>query len=104
VVHTDGEGHAWTDCAPLGTYTPSEANAACAAFTKGADESCGSGSCGGSPLVCAFSPESIPPVVVQLCDVCWGYTGTQAGEVFGSFDNNGCMTTSSCAAPEGSWQ
>jgi len=74
VSHTDGLGQSWQDCVPLGTYSLSEAMAACVAG-YGSALACSSHICGtGQPSDPAFH---------AVCGsvVCWAYDGPYVGKV-----------------------
>jgi hypothetical protein len=75
VMHSNGLGQTWQDCAPLGTYDAQEAAKACIAFTGSRDNCYNSPGCADAPwVVQAIDPE-------QTYDILWGYTGSTAGYV-----------------------
>jgi hypothetical protein len=72
--HTNGVGQTFYDCQPTGTYTQSQATAACVAFT-GSSTQCQSaplGLCGSSRAICSNG--------AATC-WCWTYSGTGVGTV-----------------------
>ncbi len=95
-VHHDGLGQQWPDCTAAGTYTSSEATAACAYYqpTWMVSTYCASAMCttvDGSAVtvICtAQDPLSVTgPNRSGEC-VCWGYDGSSAGHV--RLSGNGC--------------
>jgi cysteine-rich repeat protein len=67
VTHSNGLGQTWTDCTALGTYTQTQATAACTAST-GSASSCSILPCANSQVVCSSTS-------------CWAYSGTGQGHV-----------------------
>lgn len=70
IVHSNGVGQTWQDCAPLGTYDGSEAMAACAA----SGGSCQPANCAGGALLAICAPSG------SDC-TCWTFYGPGAGHV-----------------------
>jgi hypothetical protein len=68
IVHFNGLGQTYTDCAPLGTYNADEAAKACAAADAGA--------CTENTILCANAPMECTSG--NPC-MCWTYGGTTAG-------------------------
>lgn len=74
VVHSNGEGQSFYDCAPLGTYTQTQATEACTAFTNDSVQ------CTLSSTFCSSSTYAVCSVSASTCR-CWQYSGPNPGTV-----------------------
>lgn len=73
-AHSNGVGQTFYDCQPPGTYTESEAMAACLAFTGSSTQ------CQAAPMGVFCSSRGICSNGAATC-WCWTYAGTGAGTV-----------------------
>jgi hypothetical protein len=96
-THTDGVGQTWQDCAPVGTYTQAEAEAACMA-NGGA--LCVASDCGGSGslAVCDVDPHG-----AGNC-ICWVYSGALVGDVNVMGGCTNALQASCNSGPPYTWQ
>jgi hypothetical protein len=70
VVHGNGLGQFYSDCAPLGTYNETEAAKACAAANQGA--------CMANTALCGAGADMECTTSANTC-LCWTYLGANAG-------------------------
>jgi hypothetical protein len=74
VQHTNGVGGIYFDCAPDGTYGPSEAQAACASSSMG--------TCAAQMIVCGVADtETLECASTSNTCVCWTYQPPDTGHV-----------------------
>jgi hypothetical protein len=73
-AHSNGVGQTFYDCQPTGTYTESQAKAACLAFTGSSTQ------CQATPVGVFCSSRGICSNGAATC-WCWTYSGTGAGTV-----------------------
>lgn len=84
VVHSNGEGMSFYDCAALGTYNQTQAMEACTAFTNNSTQ------CAQSANSCAGTiTYAVCSVAFSTCR-CWQYSGPNPGTVQSS--TVGCST------------
>jgi hypothetical protein len=74
VVHANGEGQTFYDCAALDTHDQTQAMEACVAFSKNSSQ------CTQSSNFCSSIIYAICSVAASTCH-CWQYTGPNAGTV-----------------------
>ena len=74
-VHSNGVGQSFYDCVAQGTYSPTQAQAACTAFTGNG------GQCAASTTNCLVVVASVLAVCGSASGkcYCWDYGGTQMG-------------------------
>jgi hypothetical protein len=80
VIHDDGLGQHWTDCAPLGTYNDTEAMAACNAWLAANP----------TPASCYVAANQEVIISTQTLCMKWVYSGGYPGFVQGG---GGCLNT-----------
>lgn len=88
VVHSNGIGQSFEDCAPLGTRNLTEATAACVAYTGNAAQ------CINNPPGCTTG--SVCSSGAAMC-ACWRYVGPAGGHVSPPAATCGCASGSSPA-------
>jgi hypothetical protein len=87
VVHSNGLGETFSDCAPLGTFNVTQALQACVAHTGDA------GACTVDPISCAQG-DQVCGTSAAMC-TCWRYNGNSAGK----FSNSASCSCVGSASP-----